>query len=341
MNLPEPLTSFAPLAPDVEQQNAPGMTLPVRMPQTAKAQPQAQPDIQASYLASSEMPTTSGTSTAVFYPEESAMPAEDLAQTRLAEIEAEFQARMHAQDEKIALLIDDRERLLEELNESRHRLAAIADSETALANTIVLTEQHRVQVEQELEQSRAIAQSEVQRLQFAAQQEAEAVLLEARQTAQEVKTSGAAYLSQAEDARQNALDDAAAIRQTAQEESEAMLAEVRRQVEAFAFNHHEQSEIEAEQTRAKARKDAELMVSDAKQHAEETQQNTLQLYKSHEEQLRTLGAECNEIVLRIRRALETQKPNATHAAPMGSSRTTSNDKLTAGWMPGSDWRNAS
>ncbi len=306
--LPEPLM---PLGDYSEPLAASGnSSLPVKMPQTAH---NAMPEVQASYAARTEMPTTTATSTSVFYPEEPTMPSEYLAQTRLAEIEAEFQSRLQAQDERIVKMIDDRERLMDELEEARRRLAATSERESALASTIVVTEQRRVQVEQELEQSRAIVESEVGQIRMHAQQEAEALLAEAHQTAQEAKSNSAAYLSQAKEAREDALNDADAIRQNAQDE--------------------------AEQIRAKAREEAEVLLADARQHAEETRQNTLLLYRSHEEQLRTLGTECNEIVMRIRRALEMQKPSSL-MPPSASSRTTS-DRQNAGWLPGSDWRNAS
>lgn len=335
VNLPEPLTPIADYTPEP----AAPVTLPVHAPKYAAA-PVAEPipAVQASYGTNSEMPTTVATSSAVFYPEEAAV-AEGDAQARISEMEAAFALRLQEQDEKIARLNDDRDRLLEELAESRRRLAVIADKEAALATTIVSTEQRRVQMEQELEQAQLLADEDAKRLRLLAQQEADSILADARHAAQETENGSAAMWNQAEKARLEALAEADHIRQTARTEAESVLAEMKRQMETVVERHKTQAESDADHIRAKAHDEAEILLADARRHAEETRQNTLMLYRAHEEQLRTLGAECNEIVLRIRQALEARQAQVAPNVPLaGKARS---ETQTAQWLPGTDWRNAS
>jgi polysaccharide biosynthesis transport protein len=341
VNLPEPLTPITEYVPEATQ---PAVTLPVHASKPTASVPEPMPAsaVQASYVAHSEMPTTAATSSVVFYPEESVMPTDDT-EARIVEMEAAFASRLQAQDEKIARLNDDRDRLLEELAESRRRLAVIADKETALASTIVMTEQRRVQVEQELEQAKAIADAEVERIRMEARQEADSILAVARHAADETQKGSVAMWEQAEQARQDALAEAEIIRHKARAEAETILADMKQQMQAYAELHQTQAAAEADQIRSKAHEDAEAIVADARRHAEETRQTTLMLYRAHEEQLKTLGAECNEIVLRIRQALEARQAQLSPTVPPISAkgRTAGTDLQTAQWLPGSDWRNAS
>ena len=237
-----------------------------------------------------------------------------------------MQRQTEQQASRAARYAADAERLTEELEEARRTLSGLLEKEAAQASSALQSEQKRVQTDQELEAARKEARAEAERLVAQARADAAALLEEARRSAEESNARVAAYVSQSEQMLQAAKREADAQKRQAREaeiqleeltgEMEMERAQAKTEaahLEAAARQQKEEAEAhlaavhaEAERIREQAQSEAAKMLEEARGHAEEISMYAAAAHAAHEERLQSLSTECDEIVIRTRRALESQ-----------------------------------
>ena len=100
---------------------------------------------------------------------------------RLANTRVELmQRQIEQQSAMTARLMDEKDRLSAEVQASHQRVSDALDKEVSIASAILMTEQRRVQIEQEMEAERATARAEDERVRAQAQAEAQQTLERAR-----------------------------------------------------------------------------------------------------------------------------------------------------------------
>ncbi len=315
---------------------------------------------------------------------------------RLANTRVELmQRQIEQQSAMTARLMDEKNRMSAELETARNQMASSLEKEVSIASAILMTEQRRVQIEQEMEGERnaarleseritAQAQSDAARLTAQAREQSEAVAAQAKnqadgltaqaqdyadrvttQAREQVEAITAQAAAQAEAQRRQAEEiarqvaqhqqdmaaeraaavaDAAQIRAQAKSEIAALLQEARRESEARLAAETEMeraalraeverikadARTEAERIMAQARHEATAQLDEAKHHAEEISMYAAAAHSAHEERLQALSAECDEIVGRTRRALETQLALLPPPASADNLRSTLQDALSA------------
>ena len=248
---------------------------------------------------------------------------------RLANSRVELmQRQIEQQSAMTARLMDEKDRMSAELESARRYMASSLEKESSIASAILMTEQRRVQIEQEMEVERSAARAEIERVTAQAQTEAAQTTLQARAQAeaqrkqveeieqqfaqhqQDMAAERAAAFADAEKMRAQAKTEIAAMLQDAQRQSEARrAAEIeteRASLRAESDRIRAEARAEAEQIMAQARLQATAQLEEAKHHAEEISMYAAAAHSAHEERLQSLSAECDEIVGRTRKALETQ-----------------------------------
>ena len=110
--------------------------------------------------------------------------------------------------------------------------------------------------------------------------------------------------------REQAKTDIAAMLEDAQRQSDlrraAEMETERAALRAESDRIRTEARAEAGRVLAQARQEATAQLEEAKHHAEEISRYAAAAHAAHEERLHSLSAECDEIVTRTRRALETQ-----------------------------------
>ena len=151
-------------------------------------------------------------------------------------------------------------------------------------------------------------------------------LAESEQMREQAKTEIAAMLQEAKyqaDARRAA--ELETERASLRAEAEQMKADARTEAERLKS----EARTEAERIAAQARHEATAQLEEAKHHAEEISMYAAAAHSAHEERLQALSAECDEIVGRTRKALETQLALLPPPASADNVRSTLQEALSA------------
>ena len=193
------------------------------------------------------------------------------------------------------------------------RAQAQVDAERLMAQAREQADTERLQAE-ELK-ARAREQADAQ------QRQAELTAMQALQHQQDMAAERAKALAESEQMREQAKAEIAAMIQEAKYQAEARRAaemeteraSLRAEVEQRMAEARTEAErlkadarTEAERIAAQARHEATAQMEEAKHHAEEISMYAAAAHSAHEERLQALSAECDEIVGRTRKALETQ-----------------------------------
>ena len=300
---------------------------------------------------------------------------------RLANTRVELmQQQIEQQSAMTARLMDEKDRMSAELELARHQMAASLDKEVSIASAILMTEQRRVQIEQEMETERASARVEIEQMRAQAQAEANHLTEQAKEQAdaerlqaeelkartreqadaqqrqaeltaaqvlqhqQDMAAERAKAVAESEQMRAQAKTEVAAMVQEAQYQAEARRtaeleterASLRAEIEQMKAEARTEAErlkaearTEAERIAAQARQEATAQLEEAKHHAEEISMYAAAAHSAHEERLQALSAECDEIVGRTRKALETQLALLPPPASADNARSTLQQALLA------------
>ena len=289
---------------------------------------------------------------------------------RLANTRVELmQQQIEQQSAMTARLMDEKDRMSAELELARRQMASSLDKEVSIASAILMTEQRRVQIEQEMETERAAARAENEQIRAQAQAEAEHLMAQATEQAdaqrlqaedrlaqakeqvdaqqrqveliamqvfqhqQDMTAERAKVFAESEQARAQAKMEVAAMLQEAQYQAEARRAAEmeteRAALRVEAERMKADARAEAERIMAQARQQATLQLEEATHHAEEISRYAAAAHSAHEERLQALSAECDEIVGRTRKALETQLALLPPPASADNVRSTLQEALSA------------
>ena len=127
-------------------------------------------------------------------------------------------------------------------------------------------------------------------------------LAEAEQTRAQAKTEIAAMLEEAQQEEARRAAELEAERAALRAEAEQSKADAYAEAERIKAEAH----AEAERVKLEARQEADAQIEEAKRHSEEMSMYAAAAHSAHEERLQALSEECDEVVGRARRALETQ-----------------------------------
>ena len=216
------------------------------------------------------------------------------------------------------------------------RAQAQADADHLMAQAKEQADAERLQAEEW--KARAKEQADAQ------QRQAELTAMQVYQHQQDITAERAKVLAEAEQMRAQAKTEIAAMIQEAQYQAEARRAaemeteraSLRAEVEQMKASARAEAErlkadarTEAERIMAQARHEATAQMEEAKHHAEEISMYAAAAHSAHEERLQALSAECDEIVGRTRKALETQLALLPPPASADNVRSTLQEALSA------------
>ena len=213
-----------------------------------------------------------------------------MTEQRRVQIEQEMEA------ERAAARAED-ERIQAQAQAEADALMAQARTQAeAQARQVEETERQVAQHQRDIVAERAAAFAEAEQLREQTRVEIAAMIQEAQRQsdarrAAEMETERAALRAESDRVRADTHAETERIRAEAQAETDRIRAEAR---------------ADAERVTAQARQEATAQLEEAKHHAEEISMYAAAAHAAHEERLQALSAECDEIVTRTRRALETQ-----------------------------------